>query len=226
MVEASTCYTFIIANLVMKLLGLTGNIACGKSTVASFLRDRGAAVLDADLLVHELYSDTDFATQVAALFGENIVNSLGMIDRPALGKIVFSDTSALRRLELLVHPAVGKLREKKLAELAVRPEPPQVVVLEAVKLLESGQGRDCHVVWCVRCRPETQLQRLQEIRGLSKDEAQKRLESQPSYEAKLQLAQQQNVPLVFVENDGTPEELQERVGVLWNELQSTVAVKS
>lgn len=208
----------------MKLLGLTGNIACGKSTVASLLRDRGAAVLDADLLVHELYSDTDFATQVATLFGKNVLNSLGMIDRPALGKIVFSDANALRRLELLVHPAVGKLREEKLAELASRPEPPQVVVLEAVKLLESGQGRDCHVVWCVRCQPETQLQRLMEIRGLSEDEAQKRLDSQPSYEAKLQLAQEQDVPLVFVENDGTPEELQERVGALWSELQSAVAV--
>jgi dephospho-CoA kinase len=98
------------------------------------------------------------------------------------------------------------------------------VILEAVKLLESGQGRDCHVVWCVRCQPETQLQRLMEIRGLSKDEAQKRLDSQPSYEAKLQLAQEQDVPLVFIENDGTPEELQERVGVLWSELQSAVAV--
>ncbi len=208
----------------MKLLGLTGNIACGKSTVASLLRDHGAAIIDADLLVHELYADTDFATQVAALFGKDVLNSLGMIDRPALGKIVFSDANALRRLELLVHPAVGKLREKKLTELAARREPPQVVVLEAVKLLESGQGRDCFVVWCVRCQPETQLQRLQEIRGHSEQEAQKRLASQPSYEAKYQLAQEQEVPLVFVDNDGTPEELEERVGALWSELQSAMAV--
>ena len=208
----------------MKLLGLTGNIACGKSTVASLLRDRGAAVIDADLLVHELYSDTAFAAQVAALFGESVRNSLGMIDRQALGAIVFSDAAALRCLELLVHPAVGELREKKLAELAARAQPPQVVVLEAVKLLESGQGRECHVVWCVRCRPETQLRRLTVIRGLIEDEAQKRLDSQPSYEAKLQLAQEQDVPLVFVENDGTPEELQERVGALWQELQAAVTV--
>ena len=224
MAVATTCYTFIHADLVMKLLGLTGNIACGKSTVASLLRDRGAAVIDADLLVHELYSDTAFAAQVAALFGESVRNSLGMIDRQTLGAIVFNDPLALRRLELLVHPAVGKLREKKLEELAARPEPPRVVVLEAVKLLESGQGRDCSAVWCVRCRPETQLQRLIEIRGFSEQEAQKRLDSQPTYEAKLQLAQEQGVPLVFVENDGTPEELEERVGVLWQELQAAVTV--
>lgn len=210
----------------MKLLGLTGNIACGKSTVASLLRDRGAAVIDADLLVHELYSTTDFAAQVAALFGDSVVNSLGMIDRPALGKIVFGDAGALRRLELLVHPAVAALREKKLDELAARREPPQIVVLEAVKLLESGQGRDCFAVWCVRCSPETQRQRLQEIRGLSAQEAQKRLDSQPSYEAKLVLAQEQDVPLVFIENDGTPDELEERVTALWSELTSGVAVKN
>lgn len=209
----------------MKLLGLTGNIACGKSTVASLLRDRGAGVIDADQLVHELYSDTGFARQVAALFGDTVLNELDMIERQALGAIVFNDAAALRRLELLVHPAVAKLRDKKLSAFETRREPPQVVVLEAVKLLESRQARDCAVVWCVRCLPETQRQRLREIRGLSAEEAQKRLDSQPPFDAKRQLAQEQNVPLVFIENDGTPEELATQVETLWSEFLSDIVIE-
>lgn len=201
----------------MKLLGLTGNIACGKSTVASLLRERGAGVLDADKLVHELYSNRKFATQVAALFGGGVLDGQGIVDRKALSTLVFGDAAALRRLELLVHPAVAELRAEKLRAFEKQPEPPRVVVLEAVKLLESGQARDCAAVWYVTCATETQLQRLVEKRGLSEEQARVRLSSQPSHEAKQRLADAMNVPLVEIENDGTPQELATQVQNLWSE---------
>lgn len=205
----------------MQLLGLTGNIACGKSTIAGWLQEWGAEVLDADQLVHELYSSPRFAAQVAQLFGDCVLNSAGEIDRGELGALVFNDATALKQLEDVVHPAVAALRAEKLRELAGREEPPSLVVLEAVKLLESDQARGCSVVWCVSCSPEAQLRRLQEKRGLDEEAARARLASQPPLEKKEALAREQNVPLVFLSTDTTLEELEACVQVLWKELLSS-----
>ena len=202
----------------MKLLGLTGDIACGKSSVAAFLQKRGATVLDADALVHELYSDTDFAARVAALFGPGVLGAQKTIERRALGEIVFSDDTALKRLEILVHPAVAHLRDEKLRALKLQKSPPPIVVLEAVKLLESGQAGDCVAVWCVTCAPEIQTQRLMQKRSLDENVARARLASQPPREEKQKLAAAAHVPLIFIENNGTLSELENQVAILWNDL--------
>ena len=146
----------------IKILGLTGDIACGKSTVARLLVERGAAHLDADLQVRQLYENPDFAAQLAARFGD-VVSESGGVDRAKLGALVFGDSERLRELESLVHPAVAALRQQQIAELEAQGR--EVVVVEAVKLLESGQGAGCDEIWCVTAAPAVQLARLIENRG-------------------------------------------------------------
>ena len=212
----------------MFVLGLTGDIACGKSTVARMLAARGAAVLDADALVHELYADRNFARRVAALFespggvtSPPILTPDGTIDRVALGALVFRDAASLARLEAMVHPAVAELRERKIEELRARTSQAvssQVVVLEAVKLIESGQAKICAAVWWVTSRPALQIRRLMEERGLSEAQARERLQRQPAPEAKRALLGA--TPLVVIENNGTLEDLERQVEAQWEKVLS------
>jgi dephospho-CoA kinase len=201
----------------VKILGLTGDIACGKSTVAALLENFGASVLDADVLVHELYADLAFASQVAALFPARVLDARGAVDRKALGKVVFGDAAALRQLEALVHPAVATLRAEKLRVLRAQKPAPQAVVIEAVKLIESGQATVCEEVWCVTSTPEIQLRRLMEARALGESEARARLQAQPSREAKRARMEYSapGVPLVFIENNASLQELRQVVEAQW-----------
>lgn len=203
----------------MRVLGLTGNIACGKSTVARLLAEAGALVIDADLLVRELYADPAFAARVAAQFGAGVLDSAGVVDRVALGNIVFNDAAALARLEALVHPAVAALRDAKLRALGALPEPPPAAVIEAVKLVEAGQAGSCDAVWCVVCAPDLQRRRLREQRGLSEAEADIRLPAQPSLEAKRAILG--NIPLVLIPNDGSLDELRLAVRTEWERFLSS-----
>jgi dephospho-CoA kinase len=208
----------------MFLLGLTGNIACGKSTVARMLAARGAAHLDADLLVRALYAEPVFARRVAALFPEHSARLLTpqqTVDRRALAELVFSDDAALKRLEMLVHPAVAARRAEKLRALAERQPPPRVVVVEAVKLIESGQAALCDAVWCVVCPPSAQLQRLTQERGFSEAEARRRLEQQPVLEQQRRLMEStpgRSTPFVVIANDGSLDALGKTVNEQWKAL--------
>lgn len=214
----------------MFLLGLTGDIACGKSTVARLLQERGAAHIDADALVHELYQTSDFARQLQShlrdVAPENrVLDSLldehGHINRRALGTLVFNNAALLRQLEARVHPAVAQLREEKLQGLRNAVVPPRVVVLEAVKLVESGQARGCHRVWWVTASPETQKQRLIAHRGLSEEAAQIRLDNQPPRQSKLQRLEEWKIPLDLIPNDGSLSDLRARVEAAWNGLPAS-----
>lgn len=197
--------------MAIKILGLTGDIACGKSTVAQWLEGRGGAILDSDVLVRDLYADTDFSARVQTLFAANVRDENGFIDRQKLGAFVFGDSTKLRELETLVHPAVAGLRGQKLRELEASGQ--KVVVVEAVKLLESGQGTGCDEIWCVVCSPDIQLARLMQKRGLSESDAHLRLQSQPSRAAKLELAR--DTPLVWIENNASLEQLSAQVARQW-----------
>ncbi len=194
----------------MKILGLTGDIACGKSTVARLLGEYGAIHLDADLQVRELYADLDFAAQLAARFGD-VLGESGAVDRAKLAALVFDNTENLRDLENLVHPAVADLRARQLAELRVQGR--DVAVVEAVKLLESGQGEVCDEIWCVVAAPDVQLQRLIENRGLTPEQARARLNNQPSRAEKEKLAD--NAPLIWIDNSGAPVQLEQIVAREW-----------
>ena len=127
------------------LIGLTGNIATGKSTVAKMLADLGATVIDADALVHELErKGTAAYDAIVAVFGPGILDQDGELDRAALGAIVFSDPVKLQRLESIVHPAVLLESMRRIGE-AVTP----VVVYEAIKLIEAGRAEMCDAIWVV-----------------------------------------------------------------------------
>jgi dephospho-CoA kinase len=158
------------------LIGLIGPIGCGKSTVAGFLAERGAAVVDADQLTRDLMSPGSAVTEsILARFGESYRRNDGSLDRAALGRLVFSDPDRLAELESIVHPAVEQLsREVIRAADAGRPT---VIVLEAIKLVEAGHARWCNEVWLVVCDPEIQAARLA-ARGMADADARQRIAAQ------------------------------------------------
>lgn len=156
------------------IIGLTGNIATGKSAVTRLAAGRGALVIDADRVVHELL-DGDQAIQeaVTAAFGAGVRLADGRIDRAALGRIVFGDPEMLRRLEGITHPAVRAEIARRVAATAA-----STIVIEAIKLLEGPLAAACDQVWVTACPRETQLERLRVCRGLDEATAVARVDVQ------------------------------------------------
>lgn len=198
----------------MYIIGLTGNIATGKSTVLRYLQQKGAYVLDADRLAHEsMQSGTHTYWAIVDVFGTGILQPDGAIDRPQLGKIVFADPAKLAELEALVHPAVFDLARRELAGLEA-----DVVILEAIKLLEAGQlVTMCDEVWVVTSTPETQLRRLRETRNIDEAEALRRMDAQSSQAEKVKHADR------VIANDGTTAELYEQLDQAWADVLQKAA---
>jgi dephospho-CoA kinase len=192
------------------ILGLTGNIASGKSTIGLMLLEMGAEVyIDADQVVHELYlPGQPLVGELALVFGEEIVDPAGGIDRKILGQIVFGDPTKLRRLEQLVHPAVETALLSSLRQLAEM-GPNVIGVLDAIKLVESGYEQLLHSFWLVTCSPSVQLERLIQRRGMSEDEARLRLASQPDLEPKRARATE------IIDNNGNLDQLRGQVSAAW-----------
>jgi dephospho-CoA kinase len=183
------------------LIGLTGNIATGKSAVAKMLEDLGATVIDADALVHELQrKGTPVFNDIVAAFGSGILDRAGEIDRKALGSIVFTDPEKLRTLEGIVHPAVLIESVRRITEA-----PTPVVVYEAIKLIEAGRAEMCDALWVVTARSDAQLQRLMTDRHMSEVEARQRIEAQPPQSEKIRRA------TVVIDNSGWLEETRRQV---------------
>ena len=168
-----------------RTIGITGNIACGKTAVGHMLLELGAErYIDADALVHQLYMEGQpIAVKVAEAFGSEVVAADGSIDRKALGEIVFRNAGAMRRLEAIVHPAVGQALLKELASVG----PSGIAVIDAVKLLEGGSGSLCQSKWMIVCSEEQELARLMVRNQLSEEEAWARIRAQPSVAARLPL---------------------------------------
>jgi dephospho-CoA kinase len=157
-------------------IGLTGPIGCGKSTVAAWLAEHGAVVIDADAIAREVVEPNEPAlASVAAAFGSAVIRPDGSLDRAALAARVFADPAALRRLEAIVRPAVRPRIEARLAEAEAAKA--SVVVLEAIGLVEGGYVRDCDEVWLVSCTPAEQLARLR-ARGDDIEDAGRRIAAQ------------------------------------------------
>jgi dephospho-CoA kinase len=156
----------------MKVIGLTGRIGCGKSTVAAMLHERGAAVIDADEVAREV-RETDPNAR-AAILGRFETNEAAVLSR-----LVFSDPQALADLEAIVHPAVRDRVRDRLAGLAAAGV--SVAVVEAIKLLESPLRERCDEIWVVVCRPEDATARVA-LRGMSAADAERRLANQRSAE--------------------------------------------
>ena len=187
--------------MISYLIGLTGNIATGKSTVAKMLDDLGATVIDADALVHELQrKGTATYDAIVAAFGPASLNQDREIDRTALGAIVFSDPAKLQLLESIVHPAVLLESIRRIGE-AVTP----VVVYEAIKLIEAGRAEMCDAVWVVTARSDVQLDRLMRDRRMSEAEARQRIEAQPPQSEKVRHA------TLVIDNSGSLAETRQQV---------------
>ncbi|HTK11046.1 MAG TPA: dephospho-CoA kinase [Ktedonobacteraceae bacterium] len=168
-----------------RIIGLTGNIACGKTSVGQMLLELGAErYIDADALVHQLYEpDQPVTQQIVAQFGPDLLTADGRIDRKRLGNLVFQDAEALRQLERIVHPAVAQTVRREIA----RASDAGIVILDAVKLLEGGSAALCTSKWLVICPEEQELARLMLRNHLSEQDARLRLAAQPSVAARLPL---------------------------------------
>ena len=194
----------------MIIIGVTGPIAAGKSTVDRMLRELGAnPVIDADLVVHELYRDScELRERLVTLFGPSIVGPDGVIDRRALGARVFGDAAALRRLEEIVHPVVRTEVRLRLDEAP----PDAVAVVDAVKLLQGDMAHLCTARWWVAASRDEQLRRLAELRHFSLEEAERRLAAQPRLED-----WRDQVDLV-IDNSGALDDTRWQVEAAWRAL--------
>ncbi len=191
----------------MRVIGLTGGIASGKSTVARLLVAHGIPVIDADQLARDaVLPGTPALGAVAALVGDGVLRPDGTLDRQALGGRVFADPSLRRRLEAILHPAIKVLAEERLAELRRRGE--AVVVYMAPLLIEAGATDRVDELWVVYVDRETQLARVMARDGLSREEAGQRLAAQMPMEEKAALGR------IVIDNRGSEADLEERVAEL------------
>lgn len=186
-----------------RIIGITGNIACGKTVVGQMLLEMGAErYIDADAVVHGLYeAGQPIAVRVAEAFGPAVMAADGSVNRAALGEIVFHDAGAMWRLESIVHPAVSVAIAQELAAVS----PSGIAIIDAVKLLEGGSGVFCQSKWLVICSEEQERERLMARSHLSREEAEARLRAQPSVEARLKLVDE------VIDNGGPLEETRGQV---------------
>lgn len=158
------------------VIGLTGPIGCGKSTVAAALGELGGTVIDADALAREATAPGEVTLgPIRQRFGDGVFGSGGSLDRAALGAVVFADPAALRDLESIVHPEVRRRVLERLERARASGDP--FVVIEAIKLIEGGLADRCDEVWLVECTPAEQRQRLID-RGMATDDLERRIAAQ------------------------------------------------
>ena len=194
------------------LIGLTGNIGTGKSVVRRMLGHLGAYGIDADALGHRaIMKGAPGYKPVVETFGRWILDSKGEIVRKNLAKIVFDNPAALKSLEGIVHPLVNKA-----IEIMVQRTPHNVVVIEAIKLIESGLADKCDAIWVTYTPEAVQIKRLCERRGMSEREALARIHAQPPQKEKISRAD------LVVVNDSSFEKVWKQVYNAWNNLSVNI----
>ncbi|MEO6204568.1 MAG: dephospho-CoA kinase [Mycobacteriales bacterium] len=195
----------------MLKVGLTGGIGSGKSTVSALLAERGATVIDADLIAREVVEPgTAGLAAVVAQFGREMLRDDGTLDRERLGHVVFSDPAPRAALNAIVHPLVGEETARQLA--AAEAAGAEIVVFDVPLLVENGLQSLYDVVVVVATDPETQVARLALTRGMSEADARARIAAQSSLATKVAVATH------VVNNDGTRQHLVDQVDALWSTL--------
>lgn len=191
------------------VIGVTGSIGSGKSTVLRMLEKLGARTIDADDLAHQAMTQgTPTWQAIVATFGQRILDGNGEIDRQKLGSIVFEDPEALRRLEGIVHPAVDERFHEIVSGSSER-----VIAVEAIKLIESGIHRELDSLWLVTCPVEERIRRLVDARGEDPDDIRERMEAQMSEEQQALWAD------VVIDNGGSLEDTWQQVKAEWEKIQ-------
>lgn len=192
------------------IIGVTGNIASGKSETARLLQQKGCALVDADAVAHELYGyDRALVQQLGAEFGQDVMLSNGSLNRKKLGSLVFGRPEAMATLNRIVHPAlIQAIRERIRSSQRVMNR----LVLDAALIVELGFAKEVDHLVFVSAAVPVRLARLMERSGLTSDEAMRRIDSQMPEESKLQHAD------FVIKNETTREYLMEQVDALWDEI--------
>ncbi len=195
----------------MKVIGLTGGICSGKSTVSQFLAELGAVIIDADKVGHLAFKpDTDAWREVVAAFGKGVLAPNGEVDRKKLSELVFENYEALSRLNKIMHPRILEMVKKQIEDCLRKGA--AVVVLEATLLVEAGWKPLVDEVWLTVASEATALKRLKERSGLSEKEGLARIRSQPLPEERIKHAD------IVIDTNCALEELKARVRELWHRL--------
>lgn len=196
------------------IIGLTGNIATGKSAVTHLAYEQGALTIDADQIVHELMdNDANMQAAIAVAFGPEVRREDGRINRRKLGEIAFADPTAMQDLEAMVHPAVGKEID---ARIMASDKP--IVFIEAIKLLEGNLREICHQIWVTRCSPQRQLERLRVCRGMETEVAAVRIKAQPPQEEKVAQSD------VLIDTNGLMKDTESQFNLAWDRLPDPITV--
>ncbi|WP_415951021.1 dephospho-CoA kinase [Streptomyces sp. KLOTTS4A1] len=198
----------------MLKVGLTGGIGAGKSSVSEMFEAYGAVLIDADRIAREVVAPgTPGLAAVVEAFGEEILAEDGSLDRPRLGSIVFADPERLAVLNGIVHPLVGA----RSAELERAADEDAVVIHDVPLLTENGLAPLYDVVIVVDASPQTQLDRLVRLRGMTEQDAKARMAAQATREQRLETAD------LVIDNDGPLDALEPQVRAVWNELRTRAA---
>lgn len=198
----------------MHIICLTGGIASGKSTAAKYLADRGAKVINADLLGHKAYLPGTLAyQQVIETFGEDLVDKKGQIDRKVLGEKVFGNPEALKQLTDIVWPEIRRLAESEI-EQSARDNPQQIILLEAAVLFEAGWEDMGDEVWTVVVDPDLAVKRATVRDQVDAESVRRRLDAQLSNEERILRSD------VVIENNTTEDDLLDHLKKQWERIQS------
>ena len=202
----------------MNVIGLTGGIGAGKSTVARLLADRGAIVIDADELARAAVEPGSAGlAAVRARFGEEVVRADGSLDRAALGSIVFADEGERSALNAIVHPEVARLYRRELREIA-RTNPQAIVVYDVPLLVEARSADEFSYIIVVHAPAEQRVDRLVALRGIDRDEAVRRVTAQASDAERLAIADS------VIDTSGSLQHTVDQVDALWRLLEQRWSV--
>ena len=201
----------------MLLIGLTGGIASGKSVVAARLAEHGAVVVDADRVAREVVEPgTPALARIAEEFGDGVIASDGSLDRAALGALIFSSPELRAALNAITHPAVA-IRSQELFAAAAAADPTAIVVYDVPLLVDAGRADEFDMIVVVNASTETRVNRMVELRGMTRDEAMHRINSQATNTERLAIAD------VVIDSNGTLEQTLEQTDALWEKLSARAA---
>ena len=201
----------------MLTIGLTGNIASGKSMVSRYLKELGAVIIDADIIAREIVKPGSPAlTEIRQEFGRQVIKQDGTLDRKKLGDIVFSNVQALKKLNQITHPRIGDFINSEIKKYSINQSSRGVLVIDAALLIEFGTHRMVDLVWVVQVNPDLQLNRVMLRDNLTESEARHRIVSQMPQSEKMKHADS------IIYNNGTVGQLCTEVKKLWEELKKHV----
>ncbi len=193
----------------VKIIGLTGGIASGKSTVSNILKGLGAHIIDADRIARDVVAPgSDALAEIVAFFGEGVISSDGSLKRGELSRIVFNDPDALRTLNGITHPRIIEAIHTRIQKESMCED---ILILDAALLIELKLGSLVDETWLICVQPETQIERLLRRENMSRADAEKIISVQLPLDEKMKVAD------VCIDNNGSMEDLQNRIKKLWNE---------